>query len=161
MTTKKKPQIAGLKEFDSAYDAFVEGLDLIGLALKSCRCDLDRGAFFSIDEPVKAFVHKYRLTELSGNSFDAEGYFELSISEAKDKAPAVKMECIYETHFHGEAPILRENAERFIESELKLVLLPHARQFFYSLGGQMSIQPIVVPLSTKSGGSKKKALTKG
>jgi hypothetical protein len=158
MTTKKKLQISGPPQYDSAYDAFVQGLDLIGLALKSSRCDLDRRAFFSIEEPVKAFVHKYRLTELAENSFDAEGYFELSISESKDKAPAVKMECIYETHFHGEAPIRREDAERFIDSELKLVLIPHARQFFYSLGGQMSIQPIIVPLATRSGGSKKKAL---
>ena len=150
MTSKRKKPIATKNpEYDADYDAFIHGLELVGLGVKSCRCDLDRTALFAAPKRVKLFDQKYRITELMENSFDAEGNFELTISESEEKAPAVRMECVYEIHFHGESPLVREHCERFAASELKLILAPMARQFFFSLSGQMSIAPIVLPLTTR------------
>jgi hypothetical protein len=156
MTTKKKPQILGAPPYDKEYGEFVQGLDLVGLALKSCRCDLDRSAYFGLPENLTSFTHKYRLTLFTETTFDAEGNFELSVSESEDIAPPLRMECVFEVHFHGKAPLRREDVERFIGSELKLVLVPHARQFFFSLTGQMAIPPSVLPLTTRVSASEGK-----
>jgi hypothetical protein len=158
MTTKKKQQTAGPLQYDTEYDSFVQGLQLVGLGMKSCRGDLDREALFASKETAKIFVHKYRLTDFSDKAFDAEGNFELAISESEEAAPAVKMECVFEVHFHGHGAILREHAERFVGSELRLILVPLARQFFFSLSGQMAIAPVVVPLTTRFSKKSKKKL---
>lgn len=149
MTSKQKKPVTAPFEYDGDYDAFVQGLELIGFGLKSSRCDLDREALFAIEKRVRLFDQKYRVTELTDGSFDAEGNFELTISESEEKAPAVRMECVYEVHFHGEKPLKPEYCDRFATSELKLILAPMARQFFFFLSGQMSIAPVMLPLTTR------------
>jgi hypothetical protein len=151
MTTKKKVSIPkSPPPYDSDYDAFVQGLELIGLALKSCRCDIDREAFYAVENKDRTFIHKYRLTDLSDGSFDAEGDFELSISESPEAAPILKMECEFQVHMHAKPGLSEEHAERFISNELRLILVPHARQLFFSLTAQMSIPPVITPLTTRS-----------
>jgi hypothetical protein len=102
------------------------------------------------------FSHEYTLTHLGEKTFDAEGHFELAITESEEKAPAVRMDCVFETHFHSKNPIRPDDAERFVGSELKLILVPHARQFFFALSGQMAIPPVVVPLTTRANASRRK-----
>jgi hypothetical protein len=154
MMKKKKPTLPRSPlPYDSDYDAFVQELELVGLALKSCNCDLDRSAYFSLTKQVRAFSQKYRSTDLSERSFDAEGDFELSISESAEKVPAVKMECVFKVHIHAKEPLSPEYAERFIDNELRLILVPYARQLFFTLSGQMSIPPLVLPLTTGSYGN--------
>lgn len=160
MTTTPKKKIAiNSPEYDAAYDAFVQGLELVGLGLKSCRADLDRGSLFALEKPIKTFNHKYRVTEFSDKTFDAEGSFEVAMAESEEKVPAAKIECVFEVHFHGESPVYKEHVERFVGSELRLVLVPLARQFFFSLSGQMGIPPVVVPLTTRFSGKAKKKRT--
>ncbi len=151
MTTKKNTSLPRSPlPYDAEYDAFVQGLELIGLALKSCRCDIDRRAFFSLKETARTFTHKYRLTDFSERSFDAEGDFELLIAESLEAAPPLRMECVFQVHMHAKVEPSEKYAERFISNELRLILVPHARQLFFTLSGQMSIPTIVSPLTTGS-----------
>jgi hypothetical protein len=163
MTTKKKPLTSDTAFSDSEYSEFVQSLELFCLALKSCHAEVDRAAYFAMPHQVKMFTHKYRMTDLAAKHFDAEGDFEVSIAASEDAAPAVKINCVFQVHIHAGSQIKPEHAERFTGSELRLILVPHARQFAFMVSGQMSIPPLMLPLTTRVSGqtkAKKKKMIK-
>jgi preprotein translocase subunit SecB len=62
--------------------------------------------------------------------------------------PAIAVECTYVAHFHCDGcEVTREFAERFTQSELRLVVWPYFRQFVNDATARMAIQPIVIPFS--------------
>lgn len=135
---------------DNEYGQFLQSLTLIGLALKSCSASVDRTSYAKLREkgnrPARTIKEKYTLTDTGANFFEAEGQFDVVISG--DKLTALHLECIFETHFHFEPPLKKECAQRFTDTELRLVLLPYARQFVSSVTAQMQI-PLLIPLATK------------
>jgi len=153
MPTQKNLQI---KENDKTYEAFLRSLRLIGLALKSCSAAVDREAFFELSKDrkksVRKFLDDYKLTAAGDEFFEAEGHFELTVSAPPKESPtALRMNFVFEVHMHGAVPIWQEGAERFVKSELRLILVPYARQFITSMNGQMAIPPVVIPLAPGRG----------
>ena len=155
MPTKKKsirsgppsvPLVPG-DDQEKEYEAFVQGLRVIGIALASCVCNLDREAYYELKDQANSFSHEYELTEAGKDYFDATGRFSVTVAESTGRTPALSVKCIFQTHFHGQEPILRQHAERFTNSELKLILVPYARQFVTSITSQMSIGPVILPLT--------------
>jgi cobalamin biosynthesis Co2+ chelatase CbiK len=154
MPTKKKllPS-ATLTTSDSDaekdYEAFVQGLEVVGIGMTSCACAIDRGAYFKIKERVQAFSHDYELVKVGENFLDAAGHYTVTVAGSKDAPPAIRVQCSFLTHIHGNKPVLREHAERFANSELKLILVPYARQLVSSMTSQMSISPVIIPLTKR------------
>jgi len=70
----------------------------------------------------------------------------LAVAESQKAAPTLVIEALYETHFHCKAPTQREPAERFVASELRLIMWPYFRELVFDLCGKMSIPPITIPL---------------
>jgi hypothetical protein len=89
---------------------------------------------------------EYKLLDAESGYFDANGRFSIVVSEEKKSVPALVIECTFETHFHCKSPVVREMAERFTASELRLVLWPYFRELVFDLCGKMSIPPITIPL---------------
>ncbi len=147
--TKQKSKAA------PSYEDFLHGLQLIDLSLKSCSAFVDSGGLFGMlskdKSPVRAFRNEYKLTKIGQKYFEAEGQFTVTESANPDSAPPLKMEFVFEVHMHATASVWKEGAERFVESELRLLLIPHARQFVLNMCGQMGIPPVVLPLAV--GGS--------
>ena len=86
---------------------------------------------------------------MSDIAFDAIGDFKLTVQDPKTDKAALKIDAQYAAHFQGKKPIDRVLAERFVKSELKLVMWPFFRQFVFDTTGRMAIRPITVPLSTE------------
>ena len=152
MPTKKRPTPSDTLVIDNAeseYEAFVQNLEVIGIGLASCECKIDRKAYFDIKERVNSFSHEYELTKLGADFFDATGRFSVEVSQSKDSIPALTVQCSFQAHIHGKKPISQQHAERFTNSELKLVMVPFARQFVASVSSQMSIAPVILPLTKR------------
>jgi preprotein translocase subunit SecB len=150
MPIQKKLQSTQL---DSAYAAFIRELDLVAVGLKSCSSQIDRVSFFKLGrgpkKSLKVFTQDYQLGTVGKNYFDAEGRFSVAITEAEKSKPALLIEFTYLAHVHCPEPVPKAMAERFCKSELRLVLVPYARQFVSTLTGQMSIPPVVLPLTVR------------
>jgi preprotein translocase subunit SecB len=135
------------------YAIFIQGLDLVGIGLTKCVSHIDRSAFFKLGQKqktsMKVFTQEYHLRHMTENYFDAEGHFTLAISESQKSKPALIIDFVFLTHIHGQSPVSKQHAERFCNSELRLLLVPYARQFVSSLSSQMSIPPIVLPLTVR------------
>jgi hypothetical protein len=149
MPTRKKLQNT---QKDKSYEAFLQGLDLVSLGLKSCSSSLDRGAFFEIarkgKKMVKMLKDEYRLSRFEGEWFDAEGCFTLTVSETSIAIPWLKIDFVLDVHIHGKALMEKAYVERFTDSELGIILTPYARHFVTNITGQMAIPPVVLPLAT-------------
>src|SRR5258708_29578400 len=92
-------------QFDKEYAAFIGGLDLVAIGLKSCSSRLDRSAFFKLaqksNKSEKTFTQEYRLGVLREEYFDAEGQFTVAIHGADKSSAPLSMEFIFEAHIHG------------------------------------------------------------
>jgi preprotein translocase subunit SecB len=154
MPTKEKLQNISTR-INKKYEGFVQSLRLVGLGLKDTSSSIDRKAFFSLDQKSKravtTFEHTYRLTRVEAKYFDSEGRFTLAVAESADAKPALRIECTFQVHIHTDAPFPKSFAEKFSNSELRLILVPYARQFVSGITSQMAIPPVVLPLIIRAG----------
>jgi hypothetical protein len=148
---RKSTQV--LKPADSAYEDFLRSVKPVALGLVECSSRVDREALGRLtikkDNSVRIISTEYKLAAAEAGYFDATGKFSLAIAEGTKSAPALTIQCTYETHFHCRAPVQKNLAERFTASELRLVLWPYFRELVFDLSGKMSIPPITIPLTTE------------
>ena len=157
--TQSSLEAVSLPESDGQYDMFLKGLDLISVGLRKCSASLDRAGLSELWEKQKAqrgFEDTYRVTRIGDGFFEAAGSFVVTVRETPKSNPVTIVECEFEAHLHGEV-LSQAFIERFVLSEFQLILVPYARQFVSSITAQMSIPPLVIPLSISS--SQKSATT--
>lgn len=149
-TKRKKYTKSGTK----GYEEFLRNLKIFGLGLESSASQLDRSAYARLHEQKKNRVRNiaatYELVRVEREVFDATAKFKLTVEDKKTKMQPLKIECVFQTHFHGKKPVDKQFAERFTRSELRLVVWPYFRQFVSDMTAKMAIPPIIVPLSTES-----------
>jgi hypothetical protein len=149
---------------DSKYEQFLRGLRLISVSLKSCSASVDRTGLFKLmnkkDGPTRIFRHAYKTTQIGTNFFEAAGAFIVNVQESEPDRPALHVECEFEAHLHGPEPISKAYVERFVDSEFGLILVPYARQFVSATTAQMSIPPLVIPLSVGDDPPKNKGVVR-
>jgi hypothetical protein len=140
-----------LSEGESKYEQFLRGLHIVSIGLKSCHATLDRDGLFTLmdgkDGPMRVFKDTYKTTRVGSNFFEASGAFIVTVQESQTSQPVLSVECEFEAHLHGLEPIAKANVDRFVSTEFRLILVPFARQFVSSTTAQMSIPPLVIPLS--------------
>jgi hypothetical protein len=137
---------------DKAYAQFLERLQLFGLGLKSCSCGLDRVALFAAVEGKKEltrnFQESYKLLECGQKYFDCEGRLAVTITEKQVASGPVllSVECVYDAHLHSTGFQLAF-AERFIKTDLALILRPFARALIADITARMAVPQVVLPLA--------------
>lgn len=144
-----------LSNRDQQYALFLKGIQLLGFGMQESRTTQDRAAYVRLCENERLgrrISTEYRTMEVEKTHFNASAKMSLVIEDkAGATQPAVVVECMYVAHFHCDGcEITREFAERFTQSELRLVVWPYFRQFVNDATARMAIQPIVIPFSAVS-----------
>jgi hypothetical protein len=138
---------------NSGYEEFLKSVRPIALGLLESSCKLDRSAYGRLmsqkNKAGRLISTEYKVTSAENGYFDATGRFSLAVAENPRATPVLVIECLYETHFHCKAPVQKEMVERFVVSELRLVLWPYFRELVFGLSGKMSIPPITIPLAAR------------
>ena len=133
------------------YAEFLRGIRLIGLALASCSANLERGAYFELSGKKKStrnITADYELVEVQKEFFDVMAKFRLAVHDKSQTSKPLTIECSFAGHFHSStSEVRRELADRFTQSELRLILWPYFRELVSNLTAKMSIPPILIPLS--------------
>ena len=129
----------------------MRGLELFVVALDASTCHIQRGAFFEALQKKKLVRNidtAFSVAEVEAKHFDGIGRFDLTISNLESD-PFVSISCTFEAHVHASSAFPQEFAERFAQSELRLVLTPYARNFISDLTARMAIPPVTIPFSTR------------
>ena len=142
-----------LRRTEKEYELFVQSLDIVGIGLASCVCSIDRSAYFKLKSKMLSFDHEYELMKSEADYFDALGKFSVATGPGGNNQPSLAIECAFMCHILGKSPISKEHAERFTNSELRLVLVPYARQFVASITSRMYIPTLTLPLAVRSNAS--------
>jgi preprotein translocase subunit SecB len=100
------------------------------------------------NRPGRLISTEYKLAVVDSGYFDATGKFSLAVAESQKATPALVIEGTYEAHFHCKAPSQKEMVDRFVASELRIIMWPYFRELVFDLCGKMSIPPITIPLVT-------------
>ena len=144
---------------DSSYLSFLQGLGSVIIGLKRCSADLDRTRYYELMDKRKKDRKRvidgdYRLDKVTETYFDVSATVSVAVRDRKDDSNALSIECTYEGHFHGEPPVQRGLAERFVKSQLRVVLWPYVRQFVSDTTARMSINPVFLPFYLGTGQEK-------
>jgi hypothetical protein len=143
---------AELTAKNTAYEDFIQGVRLVNLGLKSCSARLDRekwiGVATSEKKEVRILKDQYETSEIGERHFDIVGKFSVNVSESIELDPYLTVECEFQAHFHA-STIQKSLVDRFATSDFRFVAIPYARQFVSSITTQMSIPPLIIPLSTR------------
>lgn len=146
MPTRKSPRIA---RGDSRYDAFLRELKPYGLGISSASCSVDRRLYRSLrDEKksVRSISARYKLEFIKGNAFEPAANLELVITDDAKEKTALTIKCEYQAHIHTAGKVSRELAERFTQSDFRLMVWPYFRQLVTDMSARMSVPPIVIPI---------------
>jgi preprotein translocase subunit SecB len=136
---------------DGQYSSFLRGIKLVALGMEGCSATLNRGLFWDLDEKKlisRRITADYQLLTVEKNFFNVSAKFKLSVEDKQGTSTALLIECEYTVHFHSAgSAIAKEFAQRFTDSELRLIVWPYFRQFANDITSRMTIPPIVIPLS--------------
>lgn len=140
---------------DQNYASFLKGIRLLGFGMLESHTRQDRAAYVELQDKnrlTRRISTEYHTMEIEKDFFNASAKFRLSMEDKRGSAsPAVVVECTYVAHLHCVGcQITRELAERFTESELRLVVWPYFRQFVNDATSRMAIRPVVIPFSAAS-----------
>jgi preprotein translocase subunit SecB len=113
---------------------------------------LDRGLYFAPDRTaknVRTILADYKLGDVRKDYFDVSARFRLTVEDKAKALTALAIECEFAGHFHcGASELPHEFADRFTQSELRVILWPYFREFVNDITGRMSIPPVLIPLAT-------------
>ena len=140
---------------DQQYAAFLKGIKLLGFGMQDSHTTQNRAAYADLYEKgrlTRRISTEYRTLSVEPDFFNASAKLTLTVEDRKSNAPPiVTVECTYVAHFHCDGRQISEDlAQRFTESELRLVVWPYFRQFVNDMTARMAIEPILIPFSAVS-----------
>ena len=140
---------------DQQYALFLKGIQILGFGMQDSRTTQDRAAYVTLSTKnrlARRISTEYRTMEVTKNFFNASAKLSLIMEDkANPASPAVVVECTYVAHFHCDGcEITKDLADRFTQSELRLVVWPYFRQFVNDATSRMAIQGVVIPFSAVS-----------
>ena len=135
--------------------AFEDQVELIAMGVKRCACAIDRRAYGHLrkqrEDEIRQISATVNLAEQGEGFFDGTIGYELVVRDKNNKNEPVRLECVFEAHFHGPKAMRRADAERFLETYFRVISWPYFRQFVSDMTARMAIPPLVLPLLPESG----------
>ena len=148
----RRKKSTGTSRTPSEYEEFLRALKLIGLGLENCSATLNLGTYFGATEKgegVRQIQARYRLDAKGSNFFEPTAQFKLAMTTKKDQKSALLINCVFSAHFHvADETMSDEHAERFTNSEFRVIMWPYFRQLVMDLTARMSIPPLIIPFAS-------------
>lgn len=126
--------------------------ELIGMGIKESSCRLERSAYADLrrkdsgQSTLREISSRTSLVKQRDGAFDAQISYELRIKERNIDLVPLKIECVFEAHFHGPKTASSGEAKSFVDDYLGIISWPYFRQYVSDVTARMSIAPIVLPL---------------
>jgi hypothetical protein len=133
------------------YEEFLRSVKLYSLALNEMSAKLDRDMYWGLrkksDSLIREIETDYKPVDVKEDHFDIEAKLVLTIAPKLTKSTILRIACTYSAHFHASVGCSGQAAERFAESEARIIIWPYFRQLVSDVTGRMYIPPITIPLA--------------
>ena len=146
LSTEAKPG----NESKLRYEDFLRSVKLYSLWMEECASKLDREKYwkyFPDDQGLTREISAlYKTVEVEDDHFNVVAEYELTVKSSKEKKNLLEIKCTFSAHFHASADCNSVMADRFANSEAKIILWPYFRSLVADLVGKLQVPPITIPL---------------
>jgi preprotein translocase subunit SecB len=133
------------------YEGFLRSVKLYSLSMEEVSAKLDREhywKYFSDDDGLTREIGAtYKAEGTKDNHFDVIAAYELRVTQEQNKENLLSIKCKFSAHFHASIDCNSEMAQRFANSEAKIIVWPYFRNLVSDLVGRLEIPPITIPLA--------------
>ena len=148
MTKKKIVSSAGKK---TSYDDFLKSVKLYAVVLEEMNAKLERKTYWKHikdeGELKRTIGANYVVEDLANDHFDIIAAYDLTIQHDPSTTDLLAIKCVFSAHFHAAPDCSTELADKFANSEAKLIFWPYLRTFVSDMTGRLHIPPITVPIT--------------
>lgn len=149
------PRVAKKKSDDelnsTTYELFLRSVRLYSLGLDSISASLDRDAYWDnmreADSILREISASYTAKDIEGDHFNVVAEYKLTVRRKGDQDSALFINCQYSAHFHADGECDEIMADRFANSEAKIIMWPYFRNLVSETSGRLHIPPITIPLT--------------
>lgn len=148
-----KPKSIVTPDGDEQYVAFLKIVHLSGLGIDESACKLDRSnlaeAFSDGSRAPAEVTGKHEISSLEPKGFVVLGHYNVSVKDSGG-SEVVSISCTYSALFLTDRKAKASFVERFAQNEVRLVFWPYFRQFVSDATFRMSINPLLLPLTSET-----------
>jgi Preprotein translocase subunit SecB len=153
-TTKAAKVSQGrLSVAEATYEDFLQTLKLRILSLDAIAARIDREAYWRGGRDKGSLVREINATYQVANHedlhFDVVADYRLDIFN-KSRKSALSVQSKYSAHFHFGFDVSPEMADRFAQTDAKVVIWPYFRQLVSDTTARMHVPPLLIPLALES-----------
>lgn len=130
------------------YRDFLKSLNVSFIALSDCDAHVDRGRYFETKEELM-FAAQAKATNITAEAFDVEAEISVKAQEAGKKDGSLRIGVTYLLHFHSKEPLQKSYVQRFVNSDVRLMVWPYFREFIAATTGRMHIPPVTLPITDR------------
>ena len=130
---------------DKGYSAFLASLDPVSIALVKSAVSLERLKYLESERERIYVIFASKLLRLGDEHFDVKTTLELEIKKEEASKPLLRFSATYDLHFHADG-VTKQNVDRFVKSDVRLLIWPYLRELVSSMSSRMHIPPILLPV---------------
>jgi preprotein translocase subunit SecB len=136
----------------SNYESFLRSVKLYSLGLEELSAKLDRERYWKYFSENNGLTREigatYKAINIDDDHFDVIADFQLRVTSEKEKNKVIlEISCTYSVHFHASSDCNADTAQRFANSEAKIIVWPYLRSIVSDTTGRMYIPPLTIPLA--------------
>ena len=152
-TNKKVVTTPPANQADAKRIAFIRSVKLAGLGLDEVSASVDRNALAAIagsgDSMTGEISMKQEVISHTEDHFVVVSKFKVTEKQAGIDAAVVTIKATYSAMFNLTKKASKEDVEAFAQLEAKLILFPYIRHLISDISYRMSINPIVLPMTSE------------
>jgi preprotein translocase subunit SecB len=134
-----------LSAADMSYSTFLESLDPANIALVQSAMSLERMKYLESEREQIYVTFGSKLLRLGDGHFDVKTTLELQVKKEVKSKPLLRFNAAYELHFHA-VGATKQNVDRFVKSDVRLLIWPYLRELVSNMTSRMHIPPILLPV---------------
>jgi hypothetical protein len=140
------------------YAEFVSQLSLRGIGLDESTMRLDRNKLFEAKHNNLNLINEITggqsVLAHTENSFSISGKYLLETKLENGEVP-LRIDCTFSALFATSTRARTDHLQRFANNEARVIFWPYLRHFFSDVTYRMSIDVVIIPLTTENPGAAK------
>jgi hypothetical protein len=132
-----------------SYTDFLKSINVVFIAMTECEAKIDRAKYFKTEEMLSAKTETGLTKSHHKNGFDIWATITVRTIPAKDRKQdgSIKITASFLAHLHAKKAASKENIDRFVDSDFRILIWPYFREFVTSTSARMHIPHITLPIT--------------
>lgn len=134
---------------DADYAQFLKSIEPVGIVVIASQFRVDRDRCFQQKPAYLSVSWGCEPREVGGSYFEADAELTVKLSVQKASEALAEIRVTFRMHIHTAKNPRKSCVDRFLGSEVRILVWPYFREYVTNVCGRMGIPLIVLPVGTK------------